>query len=58
MEYSNKHELNKKFHCVLCGRGEHGIGKNNKFVCFNCINELVSAHDLIVKQQFKIQIKE
>ncbi|WP_172963892.1 hypothetical protein [Paenibacillus sp. Cedars] len=58
MEYSNKHELNKEFQCVLCGSGEHGIGKNNKFVCFDCIKELVIAHDLIVKQQIKIQIKK
>lgn len=55
MEYSNKKQLNADFKCVICGKGEHGIGKNMRFVCFECIGELVTAHDLIVKKELKIK---
>jgi hypothetical protein len=55
MEYSNKEELNKDFSCFFCGGGEHGLGKNERFICFSCIYELVKCHDSIVKPELRIK---
>nr|WP_186811611.1 hypothetical protein [Paenibacillus xylanexedens] len=54
MYYSNKEQVNPDFKCVLCNEGEHGVGSEKKQVCFNCIKELVKAHDSIVKPGLRI----
>ncbi|MNC05754.1 hypothetical protein D3C75_532460 [compost metagenome] len=54
MDYSNKAQLNQKFKCVLCESGEHGLGRNGKYVCFECIKKLVIEHDVIVRPEHKI----
>jgi len=54
LEYTNRADLNNLFSCVFCRKGEHGIGRVGKFICFNCIKELVDHHDAIVKPEHKI----
>lgn len=58
MEYSNKRELNEKFKCIFCDEGEHGIGKDGRYVCFGCIKELVDCHDELVKAELRIKSHE
>jgi hypothetical protein len=55
MEYSNKELLNPNFKCILCGAGEHGIGVNGKYVCFDCISEITKIYNQLVKKEKKLK---